>query len=102
MAISDLQGSYDYSPELRNLYLRHVLNTLTDKYFVQRTQIAKNINVAPSTLTDFASGRRKLSVKRLDDLEDFLNDLYGMIISDEVPQGDVTFTAYLQRMMAHA
>lgn len=88
-------GSFKLSVAQRNRYLRYIMRLLTTKYHILQSAIATNIGFRPSYLRDFTSGIRNLQVTNLDKLEDYLTDLYGSILEDEIPSDTEAFHSFI-------
>lgn len=76
--------SFKLTKSQRNLYLRRMLNTLVDKYLVERPKLGRAVGMYPSYIADFLRGSRNLSHPTMDRIEAFINDLYEPIIRDEI------------------
>ena len=71
--------------EARNKYLFIMVNTLIDKYLVNRPRLARAIEMNTTYFADFVDGRRTyISNESLDKIELVINDLYEPIIRDEI------------------
>lgn len=71
--------------EARNQYLSLMVNTLIDKYLVNRPRLARAIEMNTTYFADFVDGRRSyISDESLDKIEMLINDLYEPIIKDEI------------------
>ena len=91
-------GSFKMPKENRNLYLRFVLNLLRNKYHVNLSALAKSSDFYPMNLSDFSRDARDFGIRNLDKLEWFLQDLYGGILEDEIPQDELDFNKFIKSL----
>lgn len=87
------------SQNARNVYLRFVIKELSDTYLVNNGLLARKINLRPARLNDFKHGRRSFSEETLDQVENYIDEVYGPLIEVFVPQDSITefrnFVQYL-------
>lgn len=88
-------GSFKLSVVQRNRYLRYIMRLLTTKYHILQSSVATSIGFKPNYLRDFTAGIRNLQVTNLDKLEDYLTDLYGGILEDEIPSDTEAFHSFI-------
>lgn len=91
-------GSFGMKKDVRNAYLRYVINMLRNKYHVNLAGLAKACGFYPVNLNDFSRGTRNFATRNLDKLESFVSDLYGGIIEDEIPQDEKMFKMFLDNL----
>ncbi|KRL07909.1 hypothetical protein [Liquorilactobacillus hordei] len=88
-------SSKGYSHNLRGIYLGYLIKLLNKKYFVSMSPIAKELDMNSNYFRDFARGLKNMPNEKLDLIEDFLYDLYGAILIDEVPQKHSEFQEFI-------
>lgn len=93
-----MMRSFGMERDVRNAYLRYILNLLRSKYHINLAGLSKASDFYSMNLNDFCKGVRNFSVKNLDKLEYFLSDLYGGILEDEVPQDEKRFKEFIEML----
>lgn len=87
------------SQNARNVYLRFVIKELSDTYLVNNGLLARKIDLRPARLNDFKHGRRSFSEETLDQVENYIDEVYGPLIEVFVPQDSIAefrnFVQYL-------
>ncbi|MFT9003233.1 MAG: hypothetical protein ABF991_00830 [Liquorilactobacillus hordei] len=87
-----------YDKKLRNIYLGYLVRLLHKKYFVAMSPLAKKLGLNANYFRDFTKGDKRISEERLDLLEELLNDLYGSLLVDEVPQNRIEFNDFINTL----
>lgn len=92
-------NSLDITRLERNKVIRHIMNILVDKYYVNQSKIAHEIGFAPKYLRDFTAGDRNFGYENLSLLESFIFDLYKPLIEDELPDEEDTFLFMINKII---
>lgn len=74
---------YFLDSECRTAYVKLMIGTLVDKYHVNKSSLARGMGIHVNYMSDFMTLDRVASPSTLDKIENYLNDLYGNIITDE-------------------
>lgn len=82
--MAETPSSFYLTKSQRNLYVRHMVNILLDKYLVSRPDLARAIGIRPNHLSDYSRGDVTISHPTMDRIETFINDLYEPLIREEI------------------
>lgn len=88
----------DYPLSKRNNYVRFLIKLLHKKYGVKQSFIALQLGLNSNYIRDFASNRIQLKDDYLDNIENFLNDLYEGVFLFEIPQEKEEFKDFVMTL----
>ncbi|MFK5706190.1 hypothetical protein ACI3E1_07115 [Ligilactobacillus sp. LYQ139] len=77
------------SQNARNIYIRFVIKELSNTYLVNNGLLARKLNLRAARLNDFKQGRRSFSEEMLDQVENYIDEIYGPLIETFVPQNSL-------------
>lgn len=68
----------------RIVYLKTMINILSQKYYVDKSKLARAMGFATAYMYDFLNDRKYPRHGVMDRMELFINDLYEPLVRDEI------------------
>lgn len=98
--MSDMEGllrDYKLTKKKRNDFLRYFMNILTEKYHVNRSNLARDLGKDPNYLHDWIAGYLTMTHNTMNMVEGYLNDMYGALLEEELDlHSNFTYELYIE------
>lgn len=87
-----------FSRQIRGIYLTHLIELLSNEYYVKHTLMLKDAGYSSTDLQIMKGNveRKTLSDKRTDRLENYLIERYGGVLERHVPSDELEFIKFVQ------